>query len=149
MELRARHRVSAVIPTASITDISFLLVIYFIVTMVHPKDTTEMVLPASALRFDLPAITSFISIDRDGRIRTSLPLHCGLAGTDDSFDLTAASFKAHYPDRPLILRADEAVPYHHVDRVLDSLRRARIDTVYFQTRQKLTEKAPADPEPRR
>lgn len=137
MELRARHKLLALIPTASVTDIAFLMIIYFMVTVVHEPERSRVDLPESVLRFELPVAAHYISIDRDGKIRSTIPVHGGLGEQHGDFiDDLALSIKEDHSASAVILKADASVPYHHVDRVLDSLKRARLETIYFQTRQR-------------
>lgn len=138
MELGARHKLSAVIPTASITDISFLWVIYFLVTSAYPQMPAQLVLPDSRIRFEVPDGAATISINRDGGLGFNIGYSiCGPLGRDAFIDRLAESLKEDSPNRPVVLKADMSVPYKHVDRVFDALRRAQINKVYFQTRQKI------------
>ena len=140
VDLRARHRLTAVIPTASIADIAFLLIIYFMVTVVGERDRTRVELPESTLRFKVPVFAEHISVNREGKIRLSIAGSCDQVFRNDPLEFLATRYEAD-PGRAVILKADAAVPYRHVDQVLDALRRARFTKVYFQTRQKVVDES--------
>ena len=43
MRLKARHKAGAIIPTASMADIAFLLIVFFMVTITFEKDKIGMI----------------------------------------------------------------------------------------------------------
>ena len=50
MKIKKQKREDAVIPTASMADIAFLLIIFFMVTTTHEVDRTSVNLPAAVIR---------------------------------------------------------------------------------------------------
>lgn len=137
MRLKARLDQKSSIPTASMADIAFLLIIFFMVTFNLEKDKTQVALPKTDLRFEVPKIAAYVSITEQGQVRvTDGESASTLMQRLDDIDSFAANLKAAYPDRPVILKADSQVAYKTVDRVLDALKLAKIEQIYLLSDQK-------------
>ncbi|MEL7060161.1 MAG: biopolymer transporter ExbD [Acidobacteriota bacterium] len=140
MALKAKHEQQPVIPTASMADIAFLLIVFFMVTITFEKDKTQVSLPQTELRFEVPKEAAYVSITSAGQIRvtdgedTSVPIQ-GLQDVD-SF---ASNLAATYPDRPVVLKADADVEYRYVDEVIDSLKQSKVKLIYLLSDQKTVE----------
>ncbi|MEM1206294.1 MAG: biopolymer transporter ExbD [Acidobacteriota bacterium] len=144
MRLKARHENQAVIPTASMADIAFLLIVFFMVTITFEKDKTQVALPKTELRFEVPKIAAYISVTEAGQIRVtdgeamSTPVQ-----RIDDVDAFAANLVANFPKRPVVLKADSNVPYRHIDRIIDSLKQAKVEQIYLLSEQKPLEEGAA------
>ena len=55
-KIQGRSKVGAVIPTASMADIAFLLIIFFMVTTTHQVDKTSVNLPTATIRQEAEAL---------------------------------------------------------------------------------------------
>ena len=66
MRMRRRKRQGVQIPTASMADIAFLLITFFMVTTKFQVDKQHVVLPQTVLRTDILAESAFISIAKPG-----------------------------------------------------------------------------------
>jgi biopolymer transport protein ExbD len=143
VKLRARLENKSAIPTASMADIAFLLIIFFMCTITFEKDKTQVGLPRTDLRFEVPKISAYVSITEAGQIRvtdgedTSVPI-----GRVDDIDAFAANLVASFPDRPVVLKADAKVRYQVVDRVIDSLKQAKVEQIFLLSDQKTVEGKP-------
>jgi biopolymer transport protein ExbD len=143
MRLQARNRAGAVIPTASMADIVFLLIIFFILTFNIEVDKTTVALPKSMLRVEPPKKSALISITDAGQMRvsdgesTSTPV----SSPEDVLSF-ASEVTARNPDKEFVLKADRGVPYRYVDRVIDSLKQARVTVVYLLSDQETVEGSP-------
>ena len=62
MRLRKRREIPATIPTASMADIAFLLIVFFMITTKFQVDKQTVTLPATVLREEILADSAFISI---------------------------------------------------------------------------------------
>ena len=65
MRLRKSAKAGAVIPTASMADIAFLLIIFFMVTTVHDVDRTSVNLPLAKTREDAEKGSALVVLARD------------------------------------------------------------------------------------
>jgi biopolymer transport protein ExbD len=142
MNIRARKSAGAVIPTASMADIVFLLIIFFVFTFNIEVDKTRVELPKTNLRFEVPKKAAVVSITDSGQMRvsngetTSTPV----SSVQDVLSF-ASEIMANEPDKDFILKADRKVPYRHVDQVIDALKQARVPAVYLLSEQETVETA--------
>jgi len=72
MRLQARSTQNQGIPTASMADIAFLLIIFFMVTINFEVDKTQVYLPKTEIRLEIPKKAAYISITEAGN-RTRHP----------------------------------------------------------------------------
>jgi len=136
MRLKARHRAAPVIPTASMADIAFLLIVFFMVTITFEKDKTQVSLPKTELRFEIPKEAAYISVTENGQIRVTSGEEMSVPVSSDDVVTFAANLKAAFPNRPVILKADSDVPYRNIDKILDALKQAKIKLIYLLSEQK-------------
>ncbi|MHB8078699.1 MAG: ExbD/TolR family protein [Candidatus Krumholzibacteriia bacterium] len=117
--LRRRHTRGNVIPTASMADIAFLLLIFFMVTAIFRQDPGLAVdLPrAEAGGKPGPEPVARISIDRDGRIAVD----GRFVQVGDVAPIIGRRLAAE-PALVVALRADARTPYRLVSAVMDALR---------------------------
>ena len=131
MRLRSRHQARALIPTASMADIAFLLIVFFMMTITFEKDKTQVALPRTDLRFEIPKETAVISITEHGQIRATDGEEMSVPIPGEDVVTFAANVVAMYPGRAVVLKADKEVPYEKVDKVLDSLKQAKVELIYL------------------
>lgn len=132
---RNRRSFGAVIPTATMADIAFLLIIFFMVTTAFSLDRTPMELPQTKEQEQTPKGAAIISIARDGGFRFS-------TGEEDTrpvagFEALASEIRAVTLSNslhPFIIKADRNVPYRVIDQVLEQLRSARAQDVTLLSR---------------
>jgi biopolymer transport protein ExbD len=131
---------AAVIPTSSMADIVFLLIIFFILTFNVEVDKTQVNLPKSSLRFEVPKKAAVVSITDSGQIRVSdgETASTPVTGPEDVVSF-ATEMMARQPDKEFVLKADRTVAYRLVDRVVDALKQARVETVYLLSEQSTIE----------
>jgi len=136
MRLPPRRITEAVIPTASMADIVFLLIIFFVLTFNVEVDKTQVQLPKSMLRFEVPKKAAIVSITDAGQIRVSDGESSAtpVKGPEDVVSF-AAEIVARQADKDFVLKADRSVPYRYVDRVIDALKQARVEAVYLLSEQ--------------
>ena len=140
MRLKERHENQPVIPTASMADIAFLLIVFFMVTITFEKDKTQVALPKTELRLEVPKIAAVISVTQQGQIRVTNGEYMSTpVQREDDVATFAANLVAEYPSRPVILKADANVPYRVVDRVIDSLKQAKVELIYLLSEQQTVE----------
>ena len=62
MRLKHRFESEPVIPTASMADIAFLLIIFFMVTISFEVDKAQVVLPSTVVRLEIPKKAAFLRL---------------------------------------------------------------------------------------
>ena len=108
---------SEVIPTASMADITFLLIIFFMVgTVLNVEKGIEMRLPQSTVQQDMPKENIIISIDKDEVLYLD----------GEEIDLAnlgreALAKTADHPEGYILVKCDQGVRYKAVIDVLDEL----------------------------
>jgi biopolymer transport protein ExbD len=136
MKIRPRSTQNSGIPTASMADIDFLLIIFFMVTISFEVDKTTVALPKTDLRFEIPKQAAYISVTEVGRIRVSSgeEISVPVPGPEEVLSF-AAQVVANDPSKAFVLKADRNVPYRYVDRVIDALKQAKAEVIYLLSEQ--------------
>lgn len=132
MNVKATSALKAVIPTASMADIAFLLIIFFMLTMTFEVDKTRVTLPETVVRMEVPKKAAYISVTEVGAIRVSSgdELSVPVSSVDDVLSF-AAGVVASSPGKEFVVKADGEVPYRVIDGIIDSLKRARVEVIYL------------------
>jgi len=132
LRIKRRRTLKAVIPTASMSDIAFLLIIFFMTVTVFRKakglpvqlpyaKTTERILKQRDL--------AYIWISKDGKV-----------SVDDNIvspKRVALIFRAKVAENPALItsiKADKDVPYRYIHEVMEALREANALRVVFSAR---------------
>lgn len=120
----------AVIPTASMADIAFLLIIFFMVTTAYSLDHTPMDLPATHEQQQSAKGAAIISITADDQMRFS----AGEADTQpvaglDELTEGVRAMTARNKMHPFTIKADRRTKYRTIDAVLEQLRAAGAENV--------------------
>ena len=132
---RSKRSLAAVIPTASMADIAFLLIIFFMVTTAFSLDRTAMELPETAQQEQAAKGSAIISITEDETLRFSegtedVRLVDGIGGLAEAIRGVTAKNRLH----PFIIKADRRVKYRVIDLVLEQLRSAGAENVTLLSR---------------
>lgn len=135
MRLKRRHEAGAIIPTASMADIAFLLIVFFMVTITFEKDKTQVALPKTELRDEVPKEAAYISVTNNGQIRVTTGEEMSVPIMADDVVTFAANLVSQFPRRPVVLKADDQVPYRNVDKIIDSLKQAKVELIYLLSEQ--------------
>ena len=143
MRLKRRHEAGAVIPTASMADIAFLLIVFFMVTITFEKDKTQVALPKTELRDEVPKEAAYVSVTDNGQIRVTTGEEMSVPVAADDVVTFAANLVTAFPGRPVVLKADDAVPYRNIDKVIDSLKQAKVETIYLLSDQETVDDSAA------
>lgn len=140
MRLQARMRHEPTIPTASMADIAFLLIIFFMLTITFEVDKTQVELPRTQIRLEVPKKAAYVSVDGEGRLRVSSgeEMSALVPGVEDVLSF-AAGVVATDPQKAFVLKADTDTEYRHVDQVIDALKRAKVETIYLLSDQETVE----------
>jgi biopolymer transport protein ExbD len=127
MKLKASIEHKPNIPTASMADIAFLLIIFFMLTITFEVDKTQVQLPKTTLRYEIPKKAAYVSIDSNGRIRASNGTEASvLVPTADEVLSMAANVISTDPAKTFVVKSDGGVTWEKIDEVLDALKRAKV-----------------------
>ena len=135
MNLRTPQRAESYIPTASMADIAFLLIVFFMVTTTITVDRTEVQLPTSLERTEVPKDAAVIAIEDGGVIHFS-------DGESDSRVMnapdvlpSAAFIMSKNSLKFFVIKADGNAEYRHIDQVMEQLRQASVRNIAMLTQQ--------------
>lgn len=132
---RSRQTFGSVIPTATMADIAFLLIIFFMVTTAYSLDRTALQLPQTAEQQQAPKGAALIVITADEQYLFSAGEENTrpLGGVDE---LTASIRSVTAANRlhPFTVKADRTVKYRVIDAVLEQLRAAGAENVTLLSR---------------
>ena len=132
---RSERPLQAVIPTASMADIAFLLVIFFMVTTAYSLDRTPMELPHTREQQQTSKGAAIIAITEDGSFRFSrgeedtAPVN-GMPGLTEAIRGVTTANRMHQ----FVIKADRRVKYRVIDDVLEQLRLAGAENVALLSR---------------
>ena len=129
MRLARSKRMQAIIPTASMADIAFLLIIFFMVTTVHEVDRTRVDLPFSSASEETEKASPFVVVHKDPD--TGKIIYKFSAGDDNTADvpgpndlyLEASRVTNRLPDAQFVIKADYDLRFAVIDEVMDQLRK--------------------------
>ena len=146
--IRGRERKGAgQIFTASMADIVFLLLVFFILTYKVEVDRTKMDLPDTWMRIKVPEKAAVISIAPPDDLTAPLTVRVSTGeemslpvSTDEEVVTFASTEVARDPNKEFIIKADDQVPYERVDAVLDALKQSKVKYIYLLSEQKTVEK---------
>jgi len=137
MKIRKTKSLDANIPTASMADIAFLLIVFFMISTVFSVDKTNVQLPATHKenRKEVVKGSAFVVVQKDGSLKVS-------DGEEDSklinmqdLGILASSWMAKNKNLPVVIKADDGVRYKYIHDVLDKLRNAGVKNLKFLTEQ--------------
>ena len=124
MNLRKQLRsIPPSVPTASMADIAFLLIIFFMLTTSFSPERTSVQLPESMIQMKVTDEASIVAITREEQIHFT-------SGEEDSVPLSGPEelglivkeIIELVPSKEFVVKADRNVRYEAIDGVLETLR---------------------------
>jgi biopolymer transport protein ExbD len=136
MKLHATQKFTPVIPTATMADIAFLLIIFFMLTITFEVDKTRVALPQSFIRTEIPKKAAYVTVTNSGLIKVSdgEEMSSPVPGAEDVLSF-ASAVVASDPQKEFVIKADDDVPYDLVDKVIDALKQAKVEVIYLLSEQ--------------
>ena len=147
MRLPRAKRVAAIIPTASMADIAFLLIIFFMVTTVHEVDRTRVDLPSSSSRADTENKACYVVVNKDRQQNTIVYKFSNgeemsrVVPDLNMMFLEASAVASRDRRRQFVIKADGDIRYQLIDEVMDQLRRAGVEKLLLLSQQEKKEGA--------
>ena len=137
MKIRKTKTLEANIPTASMADIAFLLIVFFMISTVFQVDKTPVKLPQSGkdTRSDVIKESAFVIIDEQATIRASDGVEDAELVNLEDIGIYAAAWMQANPNKPVVIKAHHEISYLWVEEVLEQLREAGVTNLKFLTDQ--------------
>ncbi len=129
---RSGGATKAEVPNSSMSDIAFLLLVFFMVTTSFTVDKTPVNLPKAKMRTEIPKNHEIISVQKNGFIQ----FHGERVMMTDIQPLTAMEI-AKNKDRVFLLKIDKGVRWEIVDELLEQLRKARARNLSLPSEQEI------------
>lgn len=123
--MKARYYVSPVapqVPTASMADIAFLLIIFFMLTTSFSPERTSVELPNSQIRTEVSKNAAIVAITQDGVLKFTDGERPSFVLSESELGKLAREIIGFIPGKEFVIKADRSVRYEHVDKVLEQLR---------------------------
>jgi biopolymer transport protein ExbD len=145
--MRRKKRTDSEIPTASMADIAFLLIIFFMVTTVHEVDRTSVNLPLAKTREEAEKGAGIVVMTKDAggeliyKFSDGEAMSTEVGGPEDIY-LEASRLTYSDPTKQFILKADGSVHFEKIDELLDQMRRGGVQKVLLLTQQQTSSGGP-------
>jgi len=132
MKLARRTKGGAEIPTSSMSDIAFLLLLFFMVTTVFStEEGLNIILPKAEAtqRIRLRRNTTNVWIDREGRVS----IDDKLIPDVESFGNKLLHKLTDYPDLVVLLRVDKNARYGQIIDLIEKMKEVKALKLTFAT----------------
>ena len=141
MALKRKTKIADTFSMASMTDVIFLLLIFFLVTStIIVPNTIKVTLPTSAPQSAPETPSVRITLTPDLRYYMSIDRSAPVELTPEALKEQLGIFAAEHPEAFVSIQADEQVPYKEVVAVINAAARASLKVV-------LATRAETDPTP--
>lgn len=141
MALKRKTKIADTFSMASMTDVIFLLLIFFLVTStIIVPNTIKVTLPTSTPQSAPETPSVRITLTPDLRYYMSIDRSAPVELTQEALKEQLGIFAAEHPEAFVSIQADEQVPYKEVVAVINAAARASLKVV-------LATRAETDPTP--
>ena len=130
MALKRKTKIADTFSMASMTDVIFLLLIFFLVTStIIVPNTIKVTLPTSAPQSAPETPSVRITLTPDLRYYMSIDRSAPVELTQEALKEQLGIFAAEHPEAFVSIQADEQVPYKEVVAVINAAARASLKVV--------------------
>ena len=137
MRLLKTHKLAAVIPTASMADIAFLLIIFFMLTTSFSPVKMSVDLAEAAFREEVEQGAAIIAINPAGEIEISDGIRTGnIINSLDELDIFLSEIVSTEPTKQFIIKADRNLKYELFNAVYERLRQNNCRRIALLTESK-------------
>lgn len=131
------RKISAVIPTASMADIAFLMITFFMYTTSFSVDRTTVNLPESVVRQLVEKDAAIIAVTDRGEIKISDGLReSAPVGSLAELETTVKEIVRDVPGRQFIIKCDKNAEYRVFNRIYEVLMENNVQNVALLTEKK-------------
>ncbi len=140
MKIKRPKKADALIPTGSMADIAFLLIIFFMVTTTHEVDRTSVNLPAATIREEAEKGAAIVVLAKDAAGEVMYKFSDGeqmskpVNGPEDIY-YEASQLTYGDAEKQFVLKADGSVKFLLIDGLLDRMREGNVKNVLLLTAQ--------------
>lgn len=139
-KIRTTKKADAIIPTASMADIAFLLIIFFMVTTVHEVDRTSVNLPAAKIREEAEKGAAIVVLAQDENRDWYYKFSDGeqmshVVSSPNQIFLEASRLTQVDETKQFILKAEGDARFEMIDELLQSMREGGVQNVLLLTAQ--------------
>jgi biopolymer transport protein ExbD len=123
--MKAKYYVSPVapqVPTASMADIAFLLIIFFMLTTSFSPERTSVELPNSQIRTEVSKNAAIVAITQDGILKFTDGEQPSFTLSESELGQLTSEIIGLIPGKEFVIKADRSARYEHIDKVLEQLR---------------------------
>lgn len=129
MKIRSRSKASSEIPSSSMSDIAFLLIIFFMLTTVFSQEAgLKYELPDSIKEVSLDQENIEIFVDATGAVRIG-----ETAVSLEEVKTTVKTTKMVKPEIFVVIKVDPKTPYVYLVDTIDSVLLGGVDNIAFQS----------------
>lgn len=123
------------VPTASMADIAFLLIIFFMLTTSFSPERTSVKLPESQIQMEVSKEAAIVAVTEDGTIvfTTGEEASTPLSGPTE-LGMIAKEIIELVPSKEFVVKADRFAKYQAIDGVLEALRANGVKRIGLLTR---------------
>jgi biopolymer transport protein ExbD len=139
MTIKKRQKIKPYIPSASMSDIAFLLIVFFMVTTVVTTDRTKVDLPSSLERKEAPKDAAIVVVTKDGLCKATAGEEMSKPIAMEDIQAFAANVMLQNPTQVVILKADKEAKYALVDQALTQLKDAYVKQIYLLSSKEATQ----------
>ncbi|MDO4692579.1 MAG: biopolymer transporter ExbD [Porphyromonadaceae bacterium] len=130
MSLKRKTRVADSFSMASMTDVIFLLLIFFLVTStIIVPNAIKVTLPSAAQQPAKEMPSAKVIITPEGKLFLGLDKSAEIELPIEELGLRLGAFSAEHPNSYVAIHADESVPYKYVVRVIGLASQASLKVV--------------------